>query len=236
MAYVTAKQCTQTREALKEAFPTWRFAVKKDHGTISVSILAGPINFVDAIFSDQDKKFGRHGVNIYWISDHYKQWPMIQDALLKIVAIIKYGTDHQYYNNSDVQTDYFDTAFYINLTIGSSNKEYKHTLNLKPAKVDKSKISDAFWSLRDNNYSLSDVDTNSDLGLEPIRPLVSKEQTEEVAAAPDYEEVEVEKKLTSEQLLIETSCPAMVAELKRFIEDHTWVFEEGKIIEMTTGE
>ena len=35
-----------------------------------------------------------------------------------VIKVIKYGSERQYYDNSDPMTDYFDTAFYLDVEMG----------------------------------------------------------------------------------------------------------------------
>jgi hypothetical protein len=47
--------------------------------------------------------------------------------LLKVMDIIKTAPTDKWYDRSDAMTDYFDTAFYIHLSIGSYNAPYALT-------------------------------------------------------------------------------------------------------------
>ena len=50
MAYVTTTQIKQTREALKIAFPDFKFLVRRSNGgsgSINVSIMSGPVDFAN---------------------------------------------------------------------------------------------------------------------------------------------------------------------------------------------
>ena len=58
----------------------------------------------------------------YWYQEHYNGNAL---SFLKEVLAAMYGSD--WYDNSDVQTDYFDTAFYIDVNIGNWNKPYIFT-------------------------------------------------------------------------------------------------------------
>ena len=120
MAYVTTQQVKQTREALKLAFPDFKFMVRKSHAggsSINVSIMSGPLDFGDI----------RDGasVNQYWVESHYADY--LVPFLEAVIKVIKFGTDRQWYDRSDAMTDYFDTAFYLDVEIGRWGKPYIKT-------------------------------------------------------------------------------------------------------------
>jgi len=126
MAYVTTPQVKQTREALKVAFPDFKFMVRKSNSggsSINVSIMSGPLEFGNI----------RDGasVNQYWVESHYADH--LVPLLEAVIKVIKFGTERQWYDRSDAMTDYFDTAFYIDLEIGRFMQpyEFKNTRKLK---------------------------------------------------------------------------------------------------------
>lgn len=59
-------------------------------------------------------------VNQYWYKEHFSGKSLeIMDKIVKSM----YSAD--YYDNSDIQTDYFDTAYYIHVQIGEWNKPFQ---------------------------------------------------------------------------------------------------------------
>ena len=42
-------------------------------------------------------------------------------------GVIKFGTERQWYDRSDAMTDYFDTAFYLDVEVGRFMQPYKFT-------------------------------------------------------------------------------------------------------------
>ena len=121
MAYVTTTQVKQTREALKLAFPDFKFMVRKGLGgsdsSINVSIMSGPLDF--------GNPQGGKTVNPYHVGVHYE--PHVIPFLEAVIKVIKYGTERQWYDNSDPMTDYFDTAFYLDVEMGRWDKPYEKT-------------------------------------------------------------------------------------------------------------
>lgn len=120
MAYISADDVKAIRTELKQAFPTWKFAVRKGSGSLSVdvTILQGTARF-DGNTNSQ--------VNPYWIEQHWKD-EQDRAALTKINEIMHNAPGRAggkvYFDESDIQSDYFHTAFYTHLSIGQWNKPY----------------------------------------------------------------------------------------------------------------
>lgn len=105
MAYITKETTKKIREALKAEFKkSIKFSVSmRDHMALDVRIMESPY------FGDEYVQ-----VNQYYISEHF---PAEQaEVLNKIQEIIKTAGNH--YDKSDSMTDYFDVAFYYNISIG----------------------------------------------------------------------------------------------------------------------
>ena len=60
-------------------------------------------------------------VNPYWFQDHFTG--KAKSFLLETFAAMKSAGN--WYDNSDAQVDYFDTAYYVDVNIGSWNKPYE---------------------------------------------------------------------------------------------------------------
>jgi hypothetical protein len=123
MAYISADDVKAIRTELKQAFPNWKFGVRKGSGSLSVdvSILQGTVDFSENLHN------GYTQVNQYWINDH---WTSLEArvALNKINEIMHNAPGRAggrvYFDESDAMTDYFHTAFYTHLSIGQWNKNY----------------------------------------------------------------------------------------------------------------
>ena len=60
--------------------------------------------------------------------NHFQTMPCgLQGSLKDCIEEIEYNIKKElnYYDNTDVYTDYFDTAFYLYIAIGKYNKDYK---------------------------------------------------------------------------------------------------------------
>lgn len=139
MAYVSqetkAKIVAAVKPILKKYGLKATFAVR-NHSTISVNIKSGKIDFIENyIATDVNVLHGRKmaqdqidyirknkslDVNPYWFHEHFSG--KAKAALTEIFAAIKKGGS--WYDESDIQTDYFNTAFYMDVNVGKWNKPY----------------------------------------------------------------------------------------------------------------
>jgi hypothetical protein len=116
-------------KVLKPAGFKYSLAVK-NHMSISCTILAGPLDFIGNFKAVTGDKFkiipGREidnlQVNLYWINDHFSG--IHADILAQCAQALKAA---DYYDRSDAMTDYFDTAYYMDLNIGRWDKPYQLT-------------------------------------------------------------------------------------------------------------
>jgi hypothetical protein len=134
MAYISATEVKAIREQLKTRFPEFKFGARKGAGSLSVdvTIKQGPVDFIGNYNETIDSRPGglRGGspadrylqVNQFWFQDHFTG--RAQAVIAEVLRIIKTAPDRKWYDNSDAMTDYFDTAFYIHLSIGEWNKPY----------------------------------------------------------------------------------------------------------------
>lgn len=121
MAYISAQDVKAIRLELKEAFPKWKFGVRKESGglAVAVTIKQGTCAFEGKTYSQ---------VNQYWIDSH---WTDAEDAMVlkKINEIMLNAPGRAggkvFFDHSDAQTDYFHTAFYTHLSIGSWDTPYQ---------------------------------------------------------------------------------------------------------------
>jgi len=126
MAYIRTNEVKEIRETLKEEFgPELKFGVKKESGGIAVkvTIKKGNIDFSD-IMREGDQSVA---INQYHLGQ-YGSHAMLFDSIVDIIkkAPGKAENGREWYDESDAMTDYFNTAFYFNLEVGSWNKPYEY--------------------------------------------------------------------------------------------------------------
>ena len=116
MAYITAGNTAQIRQALKLKFPNLKFRVRKNSSQcLEVTIISGDIDFAEQITTN-----GYCPINHYHLYQYAEHEPLFAD----ILDVVKYSSDTKWYDNSDVVIDYFDYAFIIKLSVGSYDKPY----------------------------------------------------------------------------------------------------------------
>ena len=124
MAYIDAKDVAQIRKELKETFPKFKFGVRKrDSMAVSVTIKAGPTDFSDIMAGRKYAQingyhlgnYGEHTEFLSRVQEIIKTAPMRGDGYRK----------SGWYDNSDAMTDYFDTAYYIDISIGQYDQPYE---------------------------------------------------------------------------------------------------------------
>ncbi len=120
MAYISKEDVQAIRAELKQQFPKWKFSVRKGSGSLSVDV-----NIMQGTCAFEGKEYAQ--VNNYWIRDHWQDADD-QAALLKIDEIMHNAPGRAggrvYFDESDAMTDYFHTAFYTHMQIGSWDRKY----------------------------------------------------------------------------------------------------------------
>ena len=123
MAFINAKDVAAIRKELKAEFPNLKFGVKKNHhSSVSVTVKSGTIDFGDITCN------GHGQVNQY----HLHMTGQHQSLFERMVEIVKtapirgegYWARKGWYDNSDSMTDYFDTAYYFDISVGDWSTPY----------------------------------------------------------------------------------------------------------------
>ena len=102
----------------------------RNHSAIVCTITAAPIDFMGnfkAVTGDIFKTLSGKDpdylpVNPYWYQDHFSGKP--REVIGQLIDALKAAG---YYDNSNAQIDYFDTAYYYDLNIGAYDKPFKLT-------------------------------------------------------------------------------------------------------------
>lgn len=134
MAYINAEETKVIRDNLKEKYPEIKFSVRnRHHSSIDVTILRAPYNFElnGAEYRDvnQYHYYGaseclNHEGNLVKPHTHQK----ILKDILEIISA-------KHWDKSDAMTDYFNCAFYYNLSIGSYSKPFEKVAKKGAKKV-----------------------------------------------------------------------------------------------------
>jgi len=134
MAYMNQERKAKITQALKPVLA--KYGVKgtlsvRNHSTICLTLKSGKIDFIansnrvcgsshyQVSRGFRPNTSGYSDVNPYWFQDHYdgKAKAFLTEAFkaLKVAG---------WYDRSDAQIDYFDTAYYVDINVGKWNKPY----------------------------------------------------------------------------------------------------------------
>ncbi len=122
MAYMNQQMKATIAKNLKPVLK--KFGVKgtlsvRNHSTIVLTLKSGKIDFF-ADYGDREdaRKFGID-VNPYWFHEHFtgKSKQFLTEAFNALKSA-------NWYDESDAQVDYFNTAYYFRINVGKWNKPY----------------------------------------------------------------------------------------------------------------
>lgn len=100
--------------------------------TITLTLTSGSLDFVNEM---KDFLYGKDvnknelrsrynfNVNPYWYDEHYNNGK-VKKFLNEVIPAMKSA---DWYDRSDIQTDYFDTAYYFNINVGKWSAPYTVT-------------------------------------------------------------------------------------------------------------
>ena len=135
MAYVSqdrkAKLAPAIKAVLKKHGVKGTLAVR-NHSTLVLNIKSGSIDFIENFIKTDDtarqrmsaeqvayiRKNQSLDVNVYWYKEHFS------GQALKFLSEVIPAMNNGNHDNSDIQTDYFDVGWYIDVNIGRWNKPY----------------------------------------------------------------------------------------------------------------
>lgn len=138
MAYVSqdlkAKLAPAIKAVLKKYGIKGTLAVRT-HSTLQLNIKSGKIDFIENyLATDAQSPSGKKlsadqiayvrknsalDVNPYWYQEHFSG--DAKKFLTEVIGAMKTGN----WDNSDIQTDYFDVGWYIDVNIGNWSKPYQ---------------------------------------------------------------------------------------------------------------
>lgn len=126
MAYMNQEKKAKLAPAIKAICK--RYGVKasiavRHHSTLVLNIKSGKIDFFNDWQGDKEqvRKYGHIDVNPYWYKDHFGG--EAYHFLSEVIPAMNVGN----HDRSDIQTDYFDVGWYIDVNVGQWNKPYELT-------------------------------------------------------------------------------------------------------------
>jgi len=137
MAYFNQERKAQKAPVIKAILK--KYGVKgslavRNNSTFVLNLKSGSIDFIENFIETDSNVF--HGkkmsqeqieyirknrsldVNVYWYKEHFSGKAL---SFLEEVITTMNGGNH---DNSDIQTDYFDVGWYVDVNIGQWNKPY----------------------------------------------------------------------------------------------------------------
>jgi hypothetical protein len=140
MAYMNQAKKAKIATALKPILKKYGIKASlsvRNHSSIVLNVKSGKIDFIEnfiktdtgqhSIFRNkmsQDqidylRKNQTLDVNPYWFHEHFSD--VAKDFLTESMSALKSA---DWYDESDAQVDYFNTAYYVDINIGKYNKPY----------------------------------------------------------------------------------------------------------------
>lgn len=105
----------------------------RHYSSLVVNLRSGALDFIGVANADNKAVAERRGQEPHVIKDNYQANPYyahesgdetVANFFKELVAAMK---GQMWYNNSDAQIDYFDTAYYLDINVGNWDKPYVHT-------------------------------------------------------------------------------------------------------------
>ena len=133
MAYMSQENKAKLTPGIKAVLK--KFGMKgtigvNNHSTLVCNVSEGPLDIIGNMYEIAMKKpdtfYARDNapmpkylqVNPYWISENYS------GKVREFVQALKDAMDVGNHDRSDIQTDYFDVGWYIDINIGKWNKPF----------------------------------------------------------------------------------------------------------------
>jgi hypothetical protein len=121
MAYMSQEKKATIAPAIKTILKKYNVKASlavRNHSTLVLNVKQGPIDFVNDFGNSEDaKKFGIQ-VNPYWYQEHFVGES--REFLTEVITAMNDGN----HDRSDIQSDYFDVGWYVDVNIGQWNKPY----------------------------------------------------------------------------------------------------------------
>lgn len=137
MAYMNQERKAQLAPGIKAVLK--RYGVKgtigvRHHSSLVVTIKEGALDFIGEANRFNQEYADRTGQRFYEVKGYYQANPYKGESEYANAVIGRFFKEltaamrgDLWYDNSDIQTDYFDTAYYLDINIGRWDKHYVFT-------------------------------------------------------------------------------------------------------------
>lgn len=132
MAYVDQETIDFVRDELKKLnkeFGMKTSVAGKGSSSLEITIISGPLDFKSQVESHRDPRYygtplftPGQGFNRYWDLVEYN--PVYTGKEAEYLKRVTEIATAKHWDESDIMTDYFSCAYYINIKFGKWNKAY----------------------------------------------------------------------------------------------------------------
>lgn len=131
MAYMTQEKKAELAPGIKAVLK--KYGVKgtlsvRHHSTLVVNLSSGKLDIIGDYIENNRANFNPDAANVqylqvnhYWIAERYSG--KVKEFLLALKDAMMKGN----HDRSDIQSDYFDVGWYININAGTWDKPYIFT-------------------------------------------------------------------------------------------------------------
>lgn len=92
-----------------------------------IKLQSSPFAFDYKVKGYNGEMFRPSEINYHWLNDNQSLTDKEKEFLTKIKKIV-FSKDNGFYDESDSMTDYFHTAWYLSIKLGTDNKPYNQLL------------------------------------------------------------------------------------------------------------
>lgn len=116
MAYMSQERKKELSPKIKEICKKYgiKATLSTTRHSLVLNVKSGKIDFA----ADFKHDVHHYAVNTYWVNDNYSG--KSKEFLNEVIDAMNVGN----HDNSDIQSDYFDVGWYIDINVGRWNKPY----------------------------------------------------------------------------------------------------------------
>lgn len=116
MAYMSQERKKELSPKIKEICKKYgiKATLSTTRHSLVLNVKSGKIDFA----ADFKHNVHHYQVNTYWVNDNYSG--KSKEFLNEVIDAMNVGN----HDNSDIQSDYFDVGWYIDINVGRWNKPY----------------------------------------------------------------------------------------------------------------
>lgn len=120
MAYMSQEHKKQIATALKEVVPkSWKYSLAvRNHSSLVMTIRSADVDLIGLHQNKHSDDATYLQLNTYYLDRAYSG--VVLKQMEDILQVLNMGN----YDNSDVQSDYFDVGHYVNINVGNYQQPF----------------------------------------------------------------------------------------------------------------